>query len=90
MNASRTGSSETVYFEVYRSSPPPSRGRLPVHIRLNEPVLPTIWCPLCTESNLIVACMRNDAKGNRRAGRRKKVNRVRSISAASQPIQAFV
>jgi hypothetical protein len=32
--------------------------------RLNQPVLPTIRCLLCTESDLIVARMRNDAKGH--------------------------
>jgi hypothetical protein len=34
--------------------------------RLNQPVLPTIRCLLCTESDLIVALMRNDAKGHER------------------------
>jgi len=34
-----------------------------VHFRPSEPLSPTIYCPRCTESNLIVAHVRNDAKG---------------------------
>jgi len=35
-----------------------------VHFRPSEPLSPTIYCPHCTESNLIVAHVRNDAKGH--------------------------
>ena len=36
------------------------------HSRLNQPALPTIRCLLRTESDLIAACTRNDAKGQMR------------------------
>ena len=34
-----------------------------VHFRPSEPLSPTIYCPHCTEGDLIVARRRNDAKG---------------------------
>ena len=35
-----------------------------VHFRPSELLSPTIYCPHCPESNLIVARVRNDAKGH--------------------------
>jgi hypothetical protein len=36
------------------------------HVRPDEPLSPTIYFPLCTESDLIVAPRRNDAKGQKK------------------------
>jgi hypothetical protein len=56
------------------------------HFRLGEPLLPTIYCPLCTESDLIVARRRNDATSRLRSHALQRIHACTSTKNAHQSL----